>query len=180
MRVCWTSSSGTMLENTGMKAGKSSASTSCHKAVPTWCKGTKRKQQIWQRPLGKIDKEQVNSSLLTLTCFVPTAKDHSTLRKSKANQSKLFCITVLAPDGKSLGGQHTRCWPPQGCQVGRAQAEDPAPHIHCLCLRKDVTRQEGGQWCAQSKRRGSRVSTLGRLCHFKLFHSCWLLFLMLL
>lgn len=43
-----------MLENTDMKTGKSSACTSHHKAVPAWCKGTEKEQQIWQR----LEKEQ--------------------------------------------------------------------------------------------------------------------------
>lgn len=142
-----------MLENTGMKAGRSSASTSSHKAVPTWCKGTKKEQQIWQRWLGETEKEQAwwQPSAFSLWhawfLWLKTTPHFERPKQIKASYSASLCSLLMA---SPWGGQHT--------QVGKAPAEDPAPYIHSLCPRKDVTRQEGGQGCAQSKRRSSHVA----------------------
>lgn len=187
--VCWTNSSGTMLEKTDMKTGKSSAGTSHHKAVPAWCKGIEKEQQIWQRLLGTIEKEQAwrQTSLLTLTCLVPMAKDHTTLQKSKANPSNLLLRF------KSILHHHVHSWwqvlgraahsvlSPTGPPGGQSSGRGPRPPLgstaSASCVSKDVTRQEGGQWCAQSKRRGSHVAQQADCAILKYFISADFYFL---
>lgn len=118
------------------------------------------------------------SSLLTLTSLVPMAKDHTTLWKTKANQSKLFCVTMLTPDGKSLGRAAHTVLSPTRLPGGKRSSGGPT---HPFPLPQERCHQAGGwaRMCSKQEE-GLPCSTAGRLCHLKLFRICWLLFLMLL
>lgn len=160
---CWTNPNGTMLENTGMnmKAGKSSASTSHHKAVPTWCKGTEKEQRIWQRPLGKIEKRTVtmaNSFSLwhALSLWLKITAHFERAKQIKASYSAWPCSLLMASpwDGSTHSAEPHRAarW------AELKQRIQPHTSTASASPRKGVNRQEGGQWCAQSKRRGNHAA----------------------